>query len=410
MNLESAKDKLSLAYIKKIAEKNYWKLFLPDYIQSLPFQKDKFEISLDKIPSGYKELVALKKNIEILKNISNTEKFFSIEDHIITTRESNSQTVPRKIIFETEEKFLEFLEKQKEAFRARENFQDITKNLPDLKDWILVNLRLLVEIEDKSDWKDIIKVIRYFLEEHTPNLYYLRELPVEVDSKFFENNESYLKKILNYILPEDKINTKANSFAERYYCKLGEEFVHIKILDENLKAKYQIPFTEFSIPLSEFQKLKFENINIIISENKTSIHLFQADFSFPSTIVIFGSGFGVLKIMEEKDNERKPIDWLFQNSIYYWGDMDTAGFEILSKFRKTYLNTKSIFMDKQTFTSFEKFSVNPKKSSKDSILKFLSEPEYELYLFLKEKNLRLEQEKLTHEYIKQGLAKILLGN
>ena len=90
--------------------------------------------------------------------------------------------------------------------------------------------------------------------------------------------------------------------------------------------------------------------------------------------------------------------------------MDTAGFEILSKFRKTYLNTKSIFMDKQTFTSFEKFSVNPKKSSKDSILKFLSEPEYELYLFLKEKNLRLEQEKLTHEYIKQGLAKILLGN
>ena len=74
MNLESAKDKLSLAYIKKIAEKNYWKLFLPDYIQSLPFQKDKFEISLDKIPSGYKELVALKKNIEILKNISNANR------------------------------------------------------------------------------------------------------------------------------------------------------------------------------------------------------------------------------------------------------------------------------------------------------------------------------------------------
>jgi len=52
------------------------------------------------------------------------------------------------------------------------------------------------------------------------------------------------------------------------------------------------------------------------------------------------------------------IHWLSDKNIYYWGDMDIHGFQILSQLRSYFPHVRSIMMDMETYRTFEKLSVN----------------------------------------------------
>jgi hypothetical protein len=88
----------------------------------------------------------------------------------------------------------------------------------------------------------------------------------------------------------------------------------------------------------------------------------------------------------------KNVKWFEQVKLFYWGDIDTQGFEILSQFRGYFLHVQSILMDKVTFDSyFENDKGPPSKVSKRLNL---TNEEQELYELLKTNNWRLEQEKI----------------
>ena len=60
------------------------------------------------------------------------------------------------------------------------------------------------EIEDNTiSWEDIYKVLSWFLENKNSNMYYLRELPIEVHTKFIENNSNILISLYGYLLNKD---------------------------------------------------------------------------------------------------------------------------------------------------------------------------------------------------------------
>ncbi|MFZ8310623.1 DUF3322 domain-containing protein, partial [Staphylococcus aureus] len=78
---------------------------------------------------------------------------------------------------------------------------------------------------------DLIKVCRYFYQNNPPHNLYLRELPIEVHSKFIEDNTAALKKLLDNILPQDWINKSETDFSGRYLVKKPNVYAQIRLLD-----------------------------------------------------------------------------------------------------------------------------------------------------------------------------------
>jgi hypothetical protein len=164
-------------------------------------------------------------------------------------------------------------------------------------------------------------------------------------------------------------------------------------LDESLKTFQHI--SDISICLSDFEKIDIVCQNVVITENKMN---FLTLPSLASTIAIWsGGGFNVSYL--------RNAGWLREKEIYYWGDIDEHGFQILHQIRSYYKQTKSVMMDKQTFSTFHSFAVKGEQNSVER-LNLLNEDEAGLYELLKtmRANNRLEQEKIPQVYADAILA------
>ncbi|MFI6883871.1 Wadjet anti-phage system protein JetD domain-containing protein [Streptosporangium canum] len=85
---------------------------------------------------------------------------------------------------------------------------------------------------------------------------------------------------------------------------------------------------------------------VIISENKdTAIHFPP----LPKTVSIEGAGFGGAAAIAS-------LEWISTAPhVIYWGDMDSAGFEIVNLFREQGLPVRTVLMDLPTFELYERF-------------------------------------------------------
>ena len=126
--------------------------------------------------------------------------------------------------------------------------------------------------------------------------------------------------------------------------------------------------------------------------------------SFPSlknSIVIFGKGYGISLLFD--------VQWLKSREVYYWGDIDTHGFNILSIARGFLPNIKSFLMTEEILTDHRSLWV-------DEDIPFLSEiknltpKEQELVYKLQNgyfaPKVRLEQERIRFKYLKQWMEQI----
>ena len=307
------------------------------------------------------------------------------------TRRHGIQSLPEEISFQTELDFLKYLHKEKEVAEFRENCSLIISKFPEVKDWI-TNHPLKV-IGNSSKWNDLLKVCDYFKSRPIPNLY-IRELPIEVHTKFIEENKGIIKELLN-ILIKDHIRSDETNFEKRFNLKYVEPLVRFRILDKSISLQYFSGIDDLSIPISQFEQLKLPIKNVLVVENKTNLLTIALTLpELEKTIVVFGSGYKV-EILEK-------VEWFKQVKLFYWGDLDTQGFEILSQFRGYFIHVKSILMDKLTFNKY--FKNDKGTPNKISGPLNLTNEELELYELLKENNWRLEQEKIPIKEFKELIA------
>lgn len=87
---------------------------------------------------------------------------------------------------------------------------------------------------------------------------------------------------------------------------------------------------------------------VIISENKdTAIHFAE----LPGGISVEGAGTGGSTVA--------AFDWITAAShLFYWGDMDADGLEILDGFRAAGVHAASILMDPASYAQWERFGTN----------------------------------------------------
>ena len=308
-------------------------------------------------------------------------------------RRSGTHQLPDAIEFETLQDYLHCTGKKKEWLKFQETFKLIIGQIPQLKEWAIGNPVLLCSFF--TDWLSVLKVCTYFLENPRPGLY-IRQLPVALHTKFIEENSYLLQSLLDYLIPAHIRNAGQKRFAERYYLKHDEPLIRVRILDKNLSTANGI--MDVSIRLSDFENTEWNSINILITENKMN---FLTLPDIEGSIAIWsGGGFNVSYL--------KNVQWLSNKSIFYWGDIDEHGFQILHQIRSYFSQTKSVMMDIATYEKFQDLAGAGQKNNA-MILQNLTDAEASLFQLLKisvGKN-RLEQEKIPQYYVEEQLANLI---
>lgn len=375
--------------IKVKAEKKY--LFvLQSMNKGIPFTR--LEIRGDKTYTK-SSLSEFEKEITAILSQSKEKKGFgyTLTFQKVRTKYLGTQDLPVSIYFDSAIDFLKYLAKEKEVERFNNDSQKIISAFPELKNW--VNQNPFKVIQNQNKWDNILMVCNYFRKNPRPNLY-VRELPINVHTKFVERNQPILKDLLN-ILIADQINNEESNFEKRFNLKWNEPQIRFKILDKAICINFFSGLDDIEIPISQFEQLNLPISKVIVVENKTTLYTTLTLPEMKNTVAIFGSGYSVYNL--------KNVEWFTDLTLLYWGDIDVQGFEILSQFRGYFPHTKSVLMDKTTFDKFFENDSGP--ATNISSLVNLTEAELQLYDILKTNNWRLEQEKIPLDYVKQYFDK-----
>jgi len=304
----------------------------------------------------------------------------------------STQKLPVAVEFYAEDELLKFIGKKAEFDRFVAIYKRILENFPQLKSLIYQKPFLFLECEEILE--RVFLVCSFFMEHPKPNIY-LRELSISgVDTKFVEQNKRVIDTFLSIFLDEESyekdVTKLANyGFEKKYHLKYPLPLVRFRILDDTQKI---CNLSDLSVTVEEFKTLKVEVKNVFIVENKKTMLSF---IDVKDSIVVFGGGYGVEVL--------KDVCWLRERKIFYWGDIDSDGFAILSMLRGYFPDTKSIFMDKKTIEKFVEYSVVQKQPPIDRVLNNLTVEEVKIYNSLRD-GFRLEQERIHINYIKEKIS------
>ena len=146
---------------------------------------------------------------------------------------------------------------------------------------------------------------------------------------------------------------------------------------------------DITMPLEQMWRAKkMSGLRAVLIENKMTFLTLPYALD---TFSIWSRGFGV--------RELQQIDWLSSCSLFYWGDLDAHGFQILSALRSHFPSVIAFLMDDATFERYKIYCVDGTPIIKPSLLPNLTPQESDLYMYLAKNNLRLEQERIPHSEV-----------
>ncbi len=355
----------------------------PFFPLDIPGNKGNSRMAVDKLLRG----------LRALHEGSKQKKGFGylIEERTINTRHAGAMSMPQRIYFAGEQDYLRFIGKTGETAAFLRNFERTQQQLPALLPWTENNP--LKVVKHGEAWEDILKVCLYFVENPRPGLY-IRELPVSVHTKFIESYRGVLKELLEFLLDPSDIDWEASSFELRFGLRYDEPLIRFRRLDAAAVPGFPSFATDISLPFSEFRQLETAVEQVFILENK------QTFLSFPEiqrSMLVWGKGFAVELL--------KEVQWMEDKSIYFWGDLDMQGFQMLHQLRTYFHQTRSMLMDRDTFDTFSEFAVAVPPANIYQLVGLTPE-EQAVFQWLKDQPAnRLEQERITQAYLLEWLER-----
>jgi hypothetical protein len=316
----------------------------------------------------------------------------NIEWTEVNSRRWGKQRFPQRLEFGDETSYLRALGKTKEVARFRENLAITRERCPVLVSYLETRPSDAVEFVD--DWAGLLEVCCFLRLHPRPNLY-ARELPLSVDTKFVERYQTVLARLLSVVLPTNAI-VEAERFEERFGLRYEQPQIRLRLLDESLRTTLGVPFRDVALPSEEFQNLGWNNLRVLVSENKMTFLTLPC---VPRTIGVWGAGNAAALL--------HSVSWLADCELFYWGDVDAQGFEILARLREAFPRTKSIMMDAATMTRFRDLCVAGVVSNAQ-IRPQLTSTEEKAHQLVRASNLRLEQERIPNQFAATAIETALM--
>lgn len=297
----------------------------------------------------------------------------------VNSRKMGRNKFPDRIVFETQGDYLRYLGKQQEFAGLSAAVAVVRQRTPALEDWIRTNAPRMVEAATHVE--ELLNVVEFFREHPRPDLF-ARELPIPVDTKFIERHQGLLREWLDIVLPPHAIRADENQFELRYGLRYAEPHIYVRLLDPKLKDDLGFPCSGFSLPLHTLAKLTMGSATVVVVENKVSLLTLP---QVPRCI-----GFGALG---RAVTLLRHLPWLATSQLWYWGDLDVEGFEILSSLRAVFPGTQSVFMDQTTLERWQHLGTRG-IGRNTSVPNHLNEAERAAFAICLDRNLRIEQERL----------------
>jgi hypothetical protein len=253
-------------------------------------------------------------------------------EEAIANRQVGAQFLPRRARIETPGDFLKLIGKRQAFGHFERLVAETRERLPELGTFL--GDRPLIALAHEAHWSRLLSVCAYFKAFPRPNRY-LRQLDVPgIDTKFIEKHKPLLEKLLPLVLPPETVLAETTHFESRFGLLHEPSALRFRLLDPALALE---GFTDLSVPLDDFAAWSPDVDEVFLTENKINMVCFPP---VPRALVIFGQGYGV--------DALRRVPWLTGKRIYYWGDIDTHGFSILSRLRAFLPQTRSILMDRET--------------------------------------------------------------
>ena len=249
---------------------------------------------------------------------------------------------------------------------------------------------MLSEPENSHYWFDICLCAEW-LNKNQDSKLYIREIPLPVHTKFIEQNSKLIQSLTE---KSDSIL----SFEETFGLKTKPCSVRFRSLSEKVSLPFSMTnLSECQIPIKDFECLDKEFSdqikNIFIVENEMVYLTFP---KVPNSICIWGHGYTV--------NSLNNIEWFNSKRIYYFGDLDEHGFDILSSYRRFYPNIQSFCMEKSDWNEHLQYAVVGKKLESSRIPENLIAEENEVFQIIRNSTQnRIEQERISVSYIQEKL-------
>jgi hypothetical protein len=234
--------------------------------------------------------------------------------------------------------------------------------LPALADWMIAHPVRVLSLA--HEWDRILATVSWIDLYARPGIY-LRQIDVPgVDTKFIERHRGILTDLLDLQLPAARIDETVPraDFARRYRFRTKPGYVRFRYLAATTAAAPTATpsttstatptatptaggsgdFSELTVRTQELATAPPAAPVVYVVENEVTYLAFPP---VQDAIVIFGGGYAV-SVLED-------LPWLAARELVYWGDIDTHGFEILSRLRRRFPHTRSILMDRATLLAHQ---------------------------------------------------------
>lgn len=288
-----------------------------------------------------------------------------------------AQALPTHVSFEGPEALAEFLGPQRYAalIRGRERLSAWRAHWPDSMPSGR-GLRWLIDARE-DEFTRMQALVSWMRENPGADLF-IRQVPVPgIDTKWAQRSGAVAVELLKSTTGTDDRNSGA--------FKQDRPRVRMRLLDPFLRATVG-GLDDVSAPIASISVLSLPVRCAVVVEN---LQTFLAFDDIPGVALFFGQGFGARGLSK--------IAWLRELPILYWGDIDTAGFEILSAVRSILPHAVSFGMDEATLSENRDLCVPDPKQRHAELQRLTSAEQATYHRLLNDQvfaGMRLEQERL----------------
>lgn len=344
------------------------------------------------IETSWDELLAWQDFWRKAPKASGGHSLWHAEEKRKQTASFGKQLMPVRVFIDTPEDAMALLglTKKKKEFLA--GLSAVESQMPSLRDWYLTYFG---RVSAEDFFPMALSIARFMLEQDEREGY-LREMAIPgVDTKFLENHNFLVRTLWNALFPENTAESSDELWEKLFVQKVPTPSICVRSLDEHLRFAGVRKLFLSQDDIADFQP---PHRRIFITENKVN------GYTFPDaedSLILFGMGYGVLEMAES-------APWLADKEIYYWGDLDHDGFNILSNLRKVLPEMKihSFLMDKETLLAYVDAKVKDTGNT-TTIPDYLTVSEKMAWKLIHDNGWRLEQERIPHEEVEWAVERLL---
>lgn len=264
------------------------------------------------------------------------------------------------------------------------------------------HIQQIIDLDD-ADFEILIEAVKWFTENPRSGLT-IRQVPVlGMGTKWLARNRRLVLACLN-IIEQTSADEPGEELEQGDLDPLGLKAlpVHVDVILADPADRALVGgLRHLRAPLPEIDALPLHPDTILIVENKESAYLIP---DRPRTVIVHSLG-NHLNVLDE-------IAWLARARHLYWGDLDRAGFTLLSRARTRLPRLVSVLMDPVTFEEHRALAVEDETRA-DRPDSNLTDGETSALAALSAEHgayLRLEQERLPSPFVLDQLSRTMDEN